>query len=101
MVWPERAGQSSRPARAAGAYVVLVDGACVAYIERGGRTLLTFGREDVDAWAPALVEAHKEGRLPALQLERIDDVPARTSPCAPALRTAGFADGYKGLTLRS
>jgi ATP-dependent Lhr-like helicase len=99
--WPERAGQSSRPARAAGAYVVLVDGACVAYVERGGRSMLTFGREDVDEWAPALVEAHKEGRLPALQLERIDDVPARTSPYAPALRAAGFADGYKGLTLRS
>jgi ATP-dependent helicase Lhr and Lhr-like helicase len=99
--WPERTGQSSRPARAAGAYVVLVDGKCAAYIERGGRSMLTFGRDDTDAWAPALVEAHKEGRLPALQLERIDDVPARTSPYAPALRAAGFADGYKGLTLRS
>ena len=31
--------------------------------------------------------------------QRIDDEPARTSPHAPALRAAGFADGYKGLTL--
>ena len=47
----------------------------------------------------AIVEAHKEGRLGRLQIERIDDEPARTSPHAAALRAAGFADGYKGLTL--
>ena len=39
--WPEREG-SSRPSRTAGAHVVLVDGECVAFIERGGRSLLTF-----------------------------------------------------------
>ena len=37
---------------------------------------------------------------PRVQIERIDDEPARTSPHAAALRAAGFADGYKGLTLR-
>jgi hypothetical protein len=47
----------------------------------------------------ALVEAHKEGRIGRVQLERIDDEPARTSVHAPSLRAAGFADGYKGLTL--
>ena len=51
------------------------------------------------AWADALVEAHKEGRLGRLQIERIDDEPARTSQHAARLRAAGFADGYKGLTL--
>jgi hypothetical protein len=45
------------------------------------------------------VTAGKEGRLPRVRLERIDDGPARTSPHADALRAAGFADGYKGLTL--
>ena len=82
---------------------MLVDGECVAYVERGGRGLLTFGArattEEPDAWVNALVEAHKEGRLGRLQIERIDDEPARTSPHAPRLRAAGFADGYKGLTL--
>jgi hypothetical protein len=48
----------------------------------------------------ALVTAHKEGRIPKLALERIDDTPARQSPIADRLRAAGFADGYKGLTLR-
>ena len=55
---------------------------------------------DIDNWAEALVEAHKQGRLTRVQIERIDDEPARTSPHAAALRAAGFADGYKGLTLR-
>ena len=82
---------------------MLVDGACVAYVERGGRALVTFGTpfatEDPPAWIDALVEAHKEGRIGRLQIERIDNEPARTSPHVPLLRAAGFADGYKGLTL--
>jgi ATP-dependent Lhr-like helicase len=97
LAWPEHTG---RPARHSGAFVVLVDGACAAYLERGGKALLTFNDVAVDAWTDALVEAFKEGRLPRLQIERIDDEPARTSPHAAALRSAGFADGYKGLTLR-
>jgi ATP-dependent Lhr-like helicase len=97
--WPEHA--TGRPARAAGAFVVLVDGECAAYIERGGKALLTFGGGDVARWAESLVEAHKEGRVPRLQIERINDEPARTSAAANALRSAGFADGYRGLTLRA
>ncbi len=100
--WPDSGG---RPARAAGAHVVLVDGELAVYLERGGKSLLTFGSHDSHLgphlWAGALVEAHKEGRIGRLQLERIDDAPARTAPSAGALREAGFADGYKGLTLRS
>jgi len=100
--WPEHSG-ATRPTRVAGAHVVVVDGGCVAYLERGGRTLLTFNAasniDDPNMWVNALVEAHKEGRLGRLQIERIDDEPARTSRYAPLLRAAGFADGYKGLTL--
>ncbi len=98
--WPERPhAAAARPSRSAGAYIVLVDGDCAAYLERGGKGLLTFGLP-VEGWAEALVEAHKQGRLARVQLERIDDEPARTSPHADALRAAGFSDGYKGLTLR-
>ena len=95
--WPDT---PARPARAAGAFVILVDGACAAYVERGGKALVTFGTAPADVWAESVVVADKEGRLPRLQIERIDDEPARTSPHAAALRAAGFADGYKGLTLR-
>jgi ATP-dependent Lhr-like helicase len=96
--------------RSAGAFVVLVDGECAAYLERGGKALVTFpaairafdpdDASVIDRVAEGLVEAHKQGRLTRLQIERIDDEPARVSPHAAALRAAGFADGYKGLTLR-
>jgi ATP-dependent Lhr-like helicase len=107
--WPERPAGSARPSRSAGAYVVLVDGVCAAFLERGGKALITFRPDpgasetrdiDPETWAEALVEAHKQGRLVRVQIERIDDEPARTSPLAPVLRNVGFSDGYKGLTLR-
>jgi ATP-dependent helicase Lhr and Lhr-like helicase len=105
LAWPESTG---RPARAAGAYTVIVDGELAAYIEKGARGLLTFAGGGTEAgvsepavWIEAIVAAHKEGRLGALQLQRIDDGPARQSPIAPALRAAGFVDGYRGLSLRS
>jgi ATP-dependent Lhr-like helicase len=97
--WPDHPG---RPARAAGAYVVVANGVAAAYVERGGRSMLTFegAATEPGAWIEALVAAHKEGRVPRLTLERIDNEPARTSPHADALRAAGFADGYRGLTLK-
>jgi ATP-dependent Lhr-like helicase len=97
--WPDHPG---RPARAAGAYVVIANGVAMAYVERGGRSMLTFAGagDEPGAWVEALVAAHKEGRVPKLALERIDDQPARSSPFADALRGGGFVDGYKGLTLK-
>jgi ATP-dependent Lhr-like helicase len=56
--WPALpTGTSHRAARKAGAIVVLVDGALVLYVERGGKTVLAFdgsqvgGADDVDAGA--------------------------------------------------
>jgi ATP-dependent Lhr-like helicase len=103
LAWPEVHG--ARLARAAGAYVVLVDGTLAAYLERGGRSMRTFvpPSDQVDSaadWIEALVSAAKDGRVERLQLERIDDEPARQSPLADRLRRAGFVDGYKGLLLR-
>ncbi|HTM83312.1 MAG TPA: crosslink repair DNA glycosylase YcaQ family protein, partial [Mycobacterium sp.] len=49
--WPERVGDSDtshRPGRKAGALVALVDGKLVWFLERGGRSLLSFGA-DADA----------------------------------------------------
>jgi hypothetical protein len=42
----------------------------------------------------------KDGRLKRIQLGRIDGNDASAHPAATALRTAGFVDGYRGLTLR-
>ena len=94
----ERAG---RPGASAGAYVVLVDGALAAFLERGARTLLTFGVES-DAWVDALASLAKDGRLRKIELHP-DRRRAgqRLTHRATELRVAGFADGYRGLTLRS
>ena len=95
--WPDGPG---RPARQAGAFVVLVDGELAAFLERGARSLLTFG-VDAAAWADALAALPKDGRLRKIELTRIDGGPANESPIADRLRAAGFTDGYRGLTLRS
>jgi hypothetical protein len=42
----------------------------------------------------------KDGRLKRLQLGRIDGQEASAHPAGAELRMAGFADGYRGLTLR-
>jgi len=94
--WPEGDG---RPARAAGAFVVLVDGSLAVFLERGSRSLITFG-VDVDAWADALASLVKDGRLRRIELVRIDGGPSAASPAAERLRSVGFVDGYRGLTLR-
>jgi ATP-dependent Lhr-like helicase len=94
--WPASEG---RPARQAGAYVVLAEGAPAAYLERGARTLLTFGADPV-AWVDALASLVKDGRLKRIQLGRIDGQDASAHAAASHLREAGFADGYRGLTLR-
>ena len=94
--WPPSAG---RPARAAGAFVVLRDGAPVAYLERGARSVLTFGTP-ADGWAEAVVGLVKDGRLRRIELHRIDGEPIADHAELDRLREAGFADGYRGLTAR-
>ncbi len=95
--WPDSAG---RPSRTAGAYVVLSDGEPVAHLERGARTLVTFGAVVDGTWIDALASLVKDGRLRRIELSRIDGAPAAESGLADALRTAGFVDGYRGLVLR-
>jgi ATP-dependent Lhr-like helicase len=96
--WPESTG---RPARAAGALVVLIDGAPVAYLERGGRSLVVFAAaEHHPGWAVALAgSVGRTGGRTRLEIARIDGEPAALSPHADALRAAGFRDGYRGLVL--
>jgi ATP-dependent Lhr-like helicase len=95
--WPESAG---RAARAAGATVVLVDGELAAYVEKGGRSLLTFpAAQRSDLWVDGLVSLVKERRVRRLVVARIDGEAAATSPVADVLRANGFAEGYRGLVL--
>ena len=99
--WPAGDG-GHRPGRKAGALVVLVDGALVLYVERGGKTLLSF-RDDEGSVAPAadaLALAVRDGALGKLTVEKADGEPALTSPLGLALEAAGFRPTPRGLRLR-
>ena len=98
--WPRREGQERRPARVAGAYVVLVADEPILYVERGGRGLVTLaggpaaGEEDPLGEAlRALADAVRAGRVPKLALERIDGEPAIASRHAADLIELGFQSG--------
>ena len=97
--WPKREGQERRPARVAGAYVVLVEDKPVLYVERGGRGLVTLADAPVEEALRALAEAVRAGRVGKLALERIDGEPAIGSDLVQALRGLGFHSGPRKLTL--
>jgi ATP-dependent Lhr-like helicase len=105
--WPRRGDDDRRPfQRAAGAHVVLVDGAAVLYLERGGRGLATFPAADDGEVArlslAALGGLLGEGRLRELVLARLDGVPLGPDhPWRARLLDAGFVPGYRGLALRT
>src|SRR5690606_33756614 len=70
--WPESPG---RPARAAGALVVLAGGECLAYVERGGHRVVRFpAASDDHRWVDALAALVDRGRFSSLELRTIDGV---------------------------
>ncbi len=99
LAWPDSPG---RPARAAGAVVVLGgDGEACAWLDRRGHHLVTFPAALVDdRWVDGVVALVKDGRVRGLDIRKIDGAPIIESPWASALRAAGFRDGYRGLVLR-
>jgi ATP-dependent Lhr-like helicase len=109
--WPRRDGLPGRPARVAGAHVVLVEDEPALYVERGGRGLVTLGPSragsHVVAGEPArlrqaleaLAQAVRAGRVPKLSLERIDGEAAPSSQLAGMLVELGFQPGPRRLTL--
>jgi ATP-dependent Lhr-like helicase len=102
--WPTTVGETRhRPGRKAGALVVLVEGAPALYVERGGRSLLSFttDRPVLDAAAQALAGAVHEGWLGSLAVERADGVGSLGSELAEVLTEAGFRVTPKGLRLRA
>jgi ATP-dependent Lhr-like helicase len=102
--WPDREQPGGhRPGRKAGALVVLVDGDLVLYVERGGRTLLSWSddAERLRAAADALALAVRDGALGSLRVERADGEAVTDTPLGEALTTAGFHLTPRGLRLRS
>jgi len=102
--WPKpRDGHGRRPARTAGAYVVLVAGDPIVYLERGGRALQTLTESAADARVEpalaALVDRVRSGQIKRVALEKVDGEPAMGSSLAPALTALGFQEGPRRLTL--
>jgi len=105
--WPDReASGGHRPGRKAGALVVLVDGRLTLYVERGGKTLLTWS-DDATFLGPAaqsLSEAGRRGALGRLTVEKADGeqiLGGGSTPLRAALDAAGFVSTPRGLRLRA
>jgi len=121
--WPDRAERADRaesgggtaanavtssghkPGRKAGALVVLVDGRLALYVERGGRSLLSFTPDEaaLQSAADALALSVRDGALGRLTVERADGegVLSGEHPLARALASAGFHATPRGLRLRA
>ncbi len=107
--WPAASGEGARPSRKAGALVVLVDGHLAWFLERGGRSLLTFTADPAAdcAAAMALADLVASRRVASILVERIDGSPAlqpraggRNSDALTGLLEAGFARTPRGMRLR-
>jgi ATP-dependent Lhr-like helicase len=104
--WPSPEG--ARPGRKAGALVVLVDGELAWFLERGGRSLLTFTGDPAahHAAAVALADLVSGGRVASILVERIDGAPALEASAggptlvSAALSEAGFTRTPRGMRLR-
>ncbi|MFD0044952.1 DEAD/DEAH box helicase [Pseudarthrobacter scleromae] len=104
--WPalqDDAGTGHRPGRKAGALVVLVDGALVLYVERGGKTLLAFSGDEavLAAAGAALVGVVTRGAVDKLIMEKVNGHGILDTPVATALSSAGAYSTPKGLRIRA
>ena len=100
--WPDRTVESGhRPGRKPGAVVVLVGGHAVVFVERGGKTVLTFSddAEALAAAAGALFDAVAEGRIPRIHIDQVDGDPVRRTALGEQLVAAGFATTPRGLRM--
>jgi ATP-dependent Lhr-like helicase len=102
--WPERPEAAGhRPGRKAGSLVVLVTGDLVLYVERGGRTLLSFTDDParLRPAADALALAVRDGALGRLAVERADGSDVVHTDLGRVLADAGFHVTPRGLRLRA
>jgi ATP-dependent Lhr-like helicase len=101
--WPEPLHQGRHlPKRAAGAHVVMSDGRLLAFLERGGRSVVTFtgDADDLAAVAEGLGTLVDDRRVERLQVQRIDGAAPLDQPLLEHLRLDGFVDNPRGLIRR-
>ena len=81
---------------------MLADGDLVAFVERGGHSLVTFAATSHHPdWPSGLRSLVDSGRRRALEIRKIDGEVSAESGWVGALREAGFVDGYKGVVYRA
>jgi ATP-dependent Lhr-like helicase len=111
--WPIRTAADEdvahRPGRKAGALVAVVDGELVWFLERGGRSLLSF-TDDTEAHiaaAAALADLVSAHRVQSFLVEKVNGVPVlepgaggQRAAVQEALVGAGFSRTPRGLRLR-
>jgi len=96
--WPDTSG---RPARSANALVVLRQGVPLVWFDRRSHHIVMFpGGAADDAWAGALAALVTTGRERSVEVRKVDGGGV-TDDVASALRSGGFADGYRGLVIRA
>ncbi|MCY1055359.1 DEAD/DEAH box helicase [Nannocystis sp. SCPEA4] len=102
--WPEHAG--TRVGRAAGTFVVLVDGALAAHVGKEARSVVMFAPIDepertrvAEAVARALTGLLSPVRR-TLLIGQVDGAPAQDSSWLPLFERAGFAGTSQGLFAR-
>ncbi|MGH2952518.1 MAG: DEAD/DEAH box helicase [Solirubrobacterales bacterium] len=91
--WPKRP-EGRRPARTAGAYVLLRDGNPILYVERGGKGIVRLVEVEGETLVEAisqLAEAAREGLIPKLGIERVDGEPVIGSGLEEQIIAAGFS----------
>ena len=86
--------------------VVLRDGVPIAWYDRRSHHLVTFPHTlDDRSWAEALADLVRAGRLRKVEVRKVDGEPLATSPLVAqitaAATSAGFTDGYRGLTFHT
>jgi ATP-dependent Lhr-like helicase len=99
---PELAADATRPprpARAAGALVVLRGGAPVAFLDPRGHHLLAYDLDDLD-WLEILPTLVRDDRVRRLEIQRVNGVPVRSTPLGPALDAVGFVPTPRGVVFR-
>ncbi|WP_448640514.1 ATP-dependent helicase [Geodermatophilus sp. URMC 63] len=98
-----RRSTGHRAGRKAGALVVLVDGELVLYVERGGKSLLSWTEDEqtLKEAATALSGAVAAGALGRMVVQKADGASVhQDTPLSAALQAAGFAATPRGLRVR-
>ena len=105
--WPElppteiEAPTRHRPARKAGALVVMCEGRPILYVERGGKTALAFDLDEstLRAAAVSLARTVKDRNLGRMTIEKVNGLSVNGTVLATALLEAGFSPVPKGVRL--